>query len=271
MTNKIVTLNNGKQMPLVGLGVYDMHAQEAEEAVSNALETGYRLLDTAAMYGNEREIGNAVHASSIPREDLFITTKVNNGDHGFDETLRAYDQSLEKLRMDYVDLYLVHWPIKGKRKQTWMALEKLYEEGRVKAIGVANYTEPFLEELMSYTHITPALNQVEFTPWLYNKTLLNECRRLGIQLQSYSPLTRGEKFSDPVVQQLSRAYGKTPAQIILRWNIQLGVSVIPKTVRLQRLRENADLFDFVLSEPDMEKLSNVQQGFRICPNPISML
>ena len=168
-----VTLNNGVEMPLLGLGVYDMYHQEAEQAVEWALETGYRLIDTASMYENELNIGNAIRRSSVSREEIFLTTKVNNTDQGYTQTLRAFDHSLELLQTDYVDLYLLHWPLKSTRKETWHALEKIYESGKARAIGVANYLEPFLDELKSYSNIVPAVNQVEFSPFLYLENLKN--------------------------------------------------------------------------------------------------
>jgi diketogulonate reductase-like aldo/keto reductase len=191
------TLSNGIKMPLLGLGVYDMYNTEAEQAVTDALEIGYRLIDTASLYNNEKEIGNAVKQSAVQRNEIFVTTKVGNGDQGYDSTLRAFDESLKKLQMDYVDLYLVHWPIKGKRMDTWKALEKLYAEGCVKAIGVANYLIPFLEELSTYSTTVPVLNQVELTPWLFQSELIDYCVKKNIQLQSYSPITRGQKLNDP--------------------------------------------------------------------------
>ncbi|HRG78610.1 MAG TPA: aldo/keto reductase, partial [Cyclobacteriaceae bacterium] len=177
MTQLFTTLNNGINMPLLGLGVYDMYNREAEEAVTNALEIGYRLIDTAAMYKNETEIGNAIRASAVPRKEIFLTTKVADGDQGYDNTLRAFDESNRKLNSEYIDLYLVHWPIKKTRKDTWRALEKLYADKRVRAIGVANYLIPFLNELDTYGKVTPAVDQVEFSPYLFLEDLLNECKR----------------------------------------------------------------------------------------------
>lgn len=258
-------------MPLLGLGVYDMHAAEAESAVLNALEIGYRLIDTAALYENETEIGNAVKQSTVKRQDIFITTKVGNNDHGFAATLKAFDTSLAKLQMDYVDLYLVHWPIKGLRKDTWLALEKLYADKRVRAIGVANYLIPFLHELDAYASITPVVDQVEFTPWLFNRALLDYCGQRDIRLQSYSPITRGKKFGDPRLIQLCEKYDKTPAQVILRWNIEHGVSTIPKSSSKLRLQENFDALNFSLSSEDVAFMDGFDEGFRICENPMDML
>ncbi len=271
MVQPYTTLNNGITMPLLGLGVYDMYKKEAEQAVSDALEIGYRLIDTAALYNNETEIGNAVKISEVPRNEIFITTKVGNNDQGYDSTLRAFEVSMQKLKMDYVDLYLVHWPIKGKRKSTWLALEKLYTEKRVRAIGVANYLIPFLEELFTYSNITPVLDQVELTPWLFQKNLLEYCSSRNIVMQSYSPITRGIKLNDPRLLKLCTKYEKTPAQIVLRWNIDHGISTIPKSSKKVRLQENFDVFDFELSKEDILTIDNFNEDFRICENPMDML
>ena len=273
MNNNIpnTKLNNGISMPLLGLGVYDMYQKQAEEAVESAIEIGYRLIDTASMYENEKEIGNAIKNCNIHREELFLTTKLNNTDHGYDEALKAFDKSLQLLGQDYVDLYLIHWPIKEARKESWRALEKIYSEGRAKAIGVANYTLPFLIELKEYCNIVPALNQIEFTPWLFDKDTFDYCTNAGIQLQSYSPITRGIKFSDERLLGLCDKYQKTPAQIILNWNLQLGVSTIPKSAQKQRLQENFDAANFILDAQDVVFMNTFNDGFRICDDPIIFL
>lgn len=265
------TLHNGLKMPLLGLGVYDMYEKTAEQAVSWALETGYRLIDTAAMYKNENEIGNALKSSEIPRNDIFITTKVNDVDHGYDNTLRAYDESLKKLQTDYIDLYLIHWPLKASRKETWKALEKIYYEKRVRAIGVANYLEPFLDELKLYSDIIPAVNQVEFSPYLYLENLLIRCKKDKIQMQAYTPLVRGEKFSDPKLILMAKKYDKTPAQIILRWNIQLGVSTIPKSATLARIEENFNIFNFEITASDMTQIGTFNENYRLIDDPMLLL
>ena len=271
MSQLFTTLNNGITMPLLGLGVYDMYKREAEEAVTTALEIGYRLIDTAAMYKNETEIGNAVRASGVPRKDIFLTTKVADGDQGYDKTFRAFDESSRKLNCDYIDLYLVHWPIKKTRKDTWRALEKLYADKRVRAIGVANYMIPFLNELETYSEVIPAVDQVEFSPYLFLEDLLNVCRRKNILLQAYTPLLRGQRFADPKLIGMADKYGRTPAQIILRWALQLGVSTIPKSSNPTRLKENFDVFDFHISEDDMKKISGFNENFRVVDDPISFL
>lgn len=257
-------------MPLLGLGVYDMHAQEAINATRFAIETGYRLIDTASIYENEKEIGIAIKDCQVARNELFITTKVNNADQGFEQTLKAYTESLKKLQLEYVDLYLVHWPLKATRKETWLALEKLNNDGLVKAIGVANYLEPFLDEMKDYSSIVPAVNQVEFSPYLYLESLLNRCKSDGIQLQAYSPLLRGVKFSDPKLVALAQKYGKTPAQIIIRWALQLGVSTIPKSSNPTRIKENFDVFDFQISQEDILKVNGFNQNFRVVDDPSEM-
>lgn len=264
-------LNNGIEMPLLGLGVFDMYGQEAETAVSNALEVGYRLIDTAAMYTNEVEIGNAIRSSKVPRQEIFLTTKVHNSDQGFDSTLRAFEVSAKKLNAEYIDLYLVHWPIRRGRKETWKALERLYAEKRVRAIGVSNYLLPFLEELWQYAEVVPVVNQVEFSPYLFLEDLLKECQQRKIVLQAYSPLVRGLRMSAPKLVAIAEKYGKSPAQIILRWAIQLGVSAIPKTVNLARLKENFDIFDFAILEEDMLKINAFNENLRVVDDPMSLL
>jgi diketogulonate reductase-like aldo/keto reductase len=265
-----VTLNNGVEMPLLGLGVFDMHHKEAEQAVEWALETGYRLIDTASMYENELQIGNAIRTSSVPREEIFLTTKVNDKDQGYATTLRAFDHSLELLQTDYVDLYLIHWPIKASRRETWEALEKIYASGKARAIGVANYLEPFLDELQTYSEIMPAVNQVEFSPFLYLENLKTKCDNLGIALQSYTPLIRGLKMNDERLQSLAQKYDKTSAQILLRWNIQHGVSTIPKSSNLIRLKENFDIFDFEITKEDMNFMNTFNENFRVVDDPIAL-
>lgn len=265
------TLNNGAEMPLVGLGAWDMYGREAEQAVLDALEIGYRLIDTATLYNNEKEIGNAIRQSAIARNDLFVTTKVPNNKQGYDSTLKAFDASMKTMNIDYIDLYLVHWPIKRKREDTWKALEYLYNNKQVKAIGVANYLMPFLKELEMYSSVTPVVDQMEFTPWLYLKDELQYCKQHNIQLQSYSPLTRGQKFNDKRLIQLCNKYNKTPAQIILRWNIEHEISTIPKSSNKKRLQENFDIFDFSLSKDDVELMDGFNENFRVVEDPMDML
>lgn len=266
-----VKLNTGVSMPLLGLGVYDMYNQEAEAAVVTALETGYRLIDTAAMYENEAEIGRAIRSSAIPRNEIFLTTKVANPDHGFDQTLRAFETSQKKLNCDYIDLYLVHWPIRSKRKETWLALERLYQEKQVKSIGVANYLIPFLKELETYASVVPALDQVEFSPFLYLKELADYCSGKGTILQAYTPLVRGKRFDHPGLKVMAAKYGKTQAQILLRWAIQLGISTIPKSASPVRIKENFDVWDFSISPSDMIVIASWNENFRVVEDPMDLL
>jgi len=235
------------------------------------LEIGYRLVDTASMYKNERQIGNAIRDSIVPRGEIFLTTKVNNTEQGFSQTLKAFDTSLALLQTDYIDLYLIHWPLKDTRKETWQALERLYSEKKVRAIGVANYLMPFLHELAGYATVVPAVNQVEFSPYLFSEDLLKECQRKGIVLQAYSPLVRGQRFDDKKLIEIAKKYEKTPAQIILRWAIQLGISTIPKSSKIERLKENFDVWDFQISEQDIANICTFNENFRICDNPMEML
>jgi methylglyoxal/glyoxal reductase len=257
------TLNNGIEMPLLGLGVYDMYEREAEQTIEKAVEVGYRLFDTASMYRNETEVGNALRNSGIARKDVFITTKVNNTDHGFDATLRAFEVSQKKLNFDYIDLYLIHWGIKGKRKDTWLALERLYTEGAVRAVGVCNYPIPFLDEMKDYATLTPVVNQVEFSPYLFLQDLLKRCQNDGILLQAWSPLVRGMRMNDAKLIDIGKKYNKSPAQMLIRWGLELGISTIPKSVTAARLIENFDVFDFTISPEDMVLMNGFHENLRV--------
>lgn len=263
------TLNNGVEMPLLGLGVYDVHKKEAEQAVTWALEIGYRLIDTAFIYHNEAETGNAIRQSGIPRDEIFLTSKVWNTDQGYDHTLRAFEASLKKLNTDYLDLYLIHWPVRKLGRETWKALERLYAEQRVRAIGASNYLEPFLAEMLEYAQVIPAVNQVEFSPYLYLENLLQKCQQKQIQLQAYSPLVRGQRMNDPKLVQLAQKYGKTPAQIIIRWALEHGVSTIPKSANYERIKENFDVFDFQLSPEDLLAMDGFNENLRVVDDPMS--
>jgi diketogulonate reductase-like aldo/keto reductase len=262
-----VKLNNGVGMPIFGLGTYQARKGEAREAVLQALEVGYRLIDTASMYGNEEDIGEALRKSGLPREDVFITTKLWNSDHGYNSALAAFEESRKKLVLDYIDLYLIHWPVEGLRNETWKAMEKLLEEGKCRAIGVSNYMIWHLEELLSHSSTIPAVNQVEFHPYLYLKDLLDFCHSHDIRLESYSPLTKGEKLDDPRLASLASKYSKTPAQILIRWVLQKGVIVIPKSSRKERIEENADVFDFTISPEDMNALDYFHLNLRTSWDP----
>ncbi|MDN4594300.1 aldo/keto reductase [Polycladomyces subterraneus] len=255
-------------MPWLGLGVWRaQEGGEVENAVKTAIRVGYRSIDTAAMYGNEVGVGRAVRESGVPREELFITTKVWNTDQGYDSTLAAFEASLQRLGMDYVDLYLIHWPVAGKYKETWKALEKIYRDGRARAIGVSNFQIHHLEDLMADAEIKPMVNQVEFHPHLTQKELRAYCSQHGIQVEAWRPLMKGEVANVPEIRELAAKYGKTPAQIVLRWNLQHGVVTIPKSVKEYRIRENADVFDFELSQEDMAKLDGLNRNQRFGPDP----
>ncbi len=261
-------LNNGVAMPWLGLGVYKTkEGEEVERAVRAALEAGYRSVDTAAMYQNETGVGRAVRESGVPREQVFLTTKVWNNDQGYDSTLKAFEESRRRLGVEYVDLYLIHWPVKGRYKETWRAMEKLYRDGWVRAIGVSNFQIHHLQDLMADAEIRPAVNQVEFHPRLTQKPLLSFCREHEIQLEAWSPLMRGHLFDEPTVRGLAEKYGKTPAQIILRWDLEHQVVTIPKSVHPERIRDNAKVFDFELAPEDVAALDGLNRDQRVGPDP----
>ena len=268
MTIPHVTLNNGVDMPQLGLGVYaPRHNTEVQQAVEWALEAGCRLIDTAAAYGNEREVAAALQSAGLPRQEVFITTKVWNDDQGYESTLRAFDQSLARLRLDVVDLYLIHWPVKEHRRDTWRALEKIYADGRARAIGVSNYYGPHLDELLEQASITPAVNQVEFSPYCYLPEVLTYCRQKNIQPEGYAPLVRGLKNDDPKLVSLAQKYGKSTFQLLVRWSLQHGVVTIPKSVKRDRIRENFEVFDFVIADDDMALMNTFYDNTRIAPDP----
>ena len=260
-----VKLNNGIEIPLLGLGTYKMSKEEAEQATLHALKTGYRHIDTARRYDNEDAVGRAIKKSGIPREDIFVTTKLWITD--FLRAERTFEQSRAKLGLDYVDLYLLHFPVSIVRKKAWKSLEKLYKEGRCKAIGVSNFTISHLTELLKVTDVVPAVNQVEFHPYLYQKKLWDFCKSKKIQLEAYSPLTHGKRLADPKLLTIAEKYNKTPAQILIRWHLQKNIVVIPKSVSPQRIEENASVFDFDIKEADMKKLDNFNENLRTCWNP----
>lgn len=270
MTNHIsssATLSNGVQMPWLGLGVFKAEGDELEKAINIAIQEGYRSIDTAAMYGNEKDVGRIVKQCEVPREELFITTKVWNDDQGFENTLTAFEKSRKNLDVDYIDLYLIHWPVKGKYKETWKALEKLYKDGLVRAIGVCNFQIHRLKDLMADCEIVPMVNQVECHPLLTQKSLLSFCKQNNIQLEAWSPLMKGDVVNQSTLIDLAKKYNKTPAQIVLRWDLQNEVVVIPKSVNETRIKENADIFDFEISEADMKKIDELNINKRYGPDP----
>lgn len=269
--NVSVTLNNGKSMPLLGLGVYQTPpGAVTRSAVEWALAEGYRHIDTAAAYRNEQDVGAALRGSGIPREEIFVTTKLWNQDQGYDSARRACERSLKNLGLDYVDLYLIHWPLQDKRLESWKALLALREQGLCRAIGVSNYLERHLSELLDHSPVVPAVNQVEFSPFLYQKELSEFCRGKGIQLEAYSPLSQGERLEHPALVRLAGKYQRTPAQLLIRWAIEHSVVVIPKSVHRDRIRENARVFDFSLSPEDRQQMDSWNEGLRVCWDPSSV-
>ena len=249
-------------MPAVGLGTYRSGpGREAQQSVRWALEAGYRLIDTSLAYGNEPDVGLAVRDSGIPREEVFITTKLENDDHGYDQTLRACEISLGNLGVDYLDLYLIHWPVEGLRGETWRAMERLYERGVCRAIGVSNFTVRHLEELFFSADIRPTVNQVEFHPFLFQRGLLDFCRESGVQLEAYSPLVKATRLDDPTLARIGEKYGRTPAQILIRWDIEHGVIPIPKSVHKEWIEENLEVWDFALTHDDVREIDGLDRGY----------
>lgn len=261
-------LNDGTAMPRLGLGVYQIAAGgSCRRAVEHALKIGYRHVDTASFYGNEADVGRALRESALPREQMFVTTKLWNSDQGYASAIKAAEKSLERLGLDRIDLYLIHWPEPGKRHDSWRALIDLRRRGLVRSIGVSNYTVAHLEELMASSDIVPAVNQVEFNPFLYQRQLLDFCAANGIALVAYCPLARAQKLGDPRLKRIATKYGKTAAQIMIRWTLQHGVGAIPKSSRPERMKENGSVFDFALDDDDMAKLDALNEGYRTCWDP----
>lgn len=268
------TLNNEVNMPMLGLGVYKVEDGDVTvDTVKAALDAGYRLIDTAAIYQNEESVGQAIRESGIPREEIFVTTKLWNEFHGFDEALQAYQDSLDRLGLEYVDLFLIHWPMPrhGKFIETYKALEQLYEEGRVRAIGVSNFEIEHLEQIIQSCSIVPAVNQVEIHPYLSQKDLIAFCKRYDIQIQAWSPLMKGRAaLEDDTIVEIANRHGKSPAQVILRWHLQNGVAVIPKSVTPSRIQENIQVFDFTLTENEMVAMDALNRHERTGSDPKEM-
>ena len=265
-----ITLSNGVRMPQLGFGVWQVPDDEAAEAVGTALEAGYRSIDTAAIYGNEEGTGKAIAASGTAREDLFVTTKLWNSDQGYDSTLRAFDTSLDKLGLDYVDLYLIHWPLPSRDAyvDTWRALEKIAGEGRAKAIGVSNFKPEHLERLFAESTVTPVINQIELHPQFQQAESRAFHAQHSIATEAWSPLGQGKGLlDDPTLAAVARKHERTPAQVVLRWHLQVGNVVIPKSVTPARIRENIDVFGFELDADDLSAIAGLDSGNRIGPDP----
>jgi len=267
-----VTLHNGAKMPGFGLGVFKVEeGPELVNAIKVAIKHGYRSIDTAAIYGNEEGVGQGIRQglkeAGISRENVFVTSKVWNSDLGYEATIAAYETSLKKLGLDYLDLYLIHWPVEGKYKEAWRALETLYKEGKVKAIGVSNFQVHHLKDLMEDAEIKPVINQVEYHPRLTQKELQAFCEKHHIQLEAWSPLMQGELLDNEVLTEIANKHNKSVAQVILRWDVQNGIITIPKSTKEHRIVENASIFDFELNKEEMERIDELNQNHRVGPDP----
>jgi diketogulonate reductase-like aldo/keto reductase len=269
--NSCITLNDGNSMPLFGLGVWAAQSgKETYDAVLSALKSGYRHIDTAEMYANEKDVGNAVNDFGINRAEIFVTTKLWDSGLGYDHALKAFDDSLKKMNLEYVDLYLIHWPEKGSQLDIWRALERIQKEGRSRSIGVSNFAPRHLKELLVEGSEHPVVNQIELSPYLQQKTIYSFCREENVHLTGYCPLARGERFADPKLCQLAKETNKSAAQVMIRWALQRGHTVIPKSVRPERIKENANVFDFNLNQEQMKVLDGLEQGLRFCPDPLEI-
>ncbi|WP_088815549.1 MULTISPECIES: aldo/keto reductase [Listeria] len=263
-----VKLANGVEMPRLGFGVWQVKdGAEAMNSVKWAIEAGCMSIDTAAAYRNEEGVGQAIRESGVRREDLFVTTKLWNADQGYETTLAAFETSLQKLGLDYVDLYLIHWPVEGKFNDTWRAFEKLYKDGKVRAIGVCNFHEHHLETLLETAEVVPMVNQIELHPILSQKPLRDFCAEKNIVVEAWSPLGSGKILSNPEIKKIAEKYGKSVAQVIIRWDLQHGIVTIPKSVHKERIVENADVFDFELTKEDMQAVDALNQDERTGPDP----
>jgi diketogulonate reductase-like aldo/keto reductase len=261
VTTTTLPLNTGARIPQVGLGVWQAPSGEITRgAVTRAIEIGYRHVDTARIYGNEADVGAAVRDAGVPRDRIFVTTKLWNDDQGYDKALRAFDASLERLGLDHVDLYLIHWPVPGKRVESWRALETIFESKRARAIGVSNFMPEHLDELLAKAKVVPAVNQIEISPFLQHRAARAACAKHGIVVEAYSPLTRGQRLHDPVVRDVAKQVNRSEAQVMLRWGVQHGLVILPKSVHAERIAENAKLFDFELDADAMKKLDALEEG-----------
>jgi 2,5-diketo-D-gluconate reductase A len=268
-TSPTVTLNNGVEIPQLGFGVFKVKPTETVSAVTTALRVGYRHIDTAEMYGNEKEVGLAITASGLDRDDVFVTSKLNNNHHPYSDALAAFDRTLSDLGLEYVDLFLIHWPLPavGDFVETWRALESVYRDDRARAIGVSNFHADHLRRLLDETELVPAVNQIEAHPYLTQEPLRAFNASHGIKTEAWSPLARGRVLDDPTIKDVVDRTGRTAAQVVLRWHIQLGNIVFPKSVRLDRIEENFNIFDFELSGEDMAAISKLDRGERTGPDP----
>ena len=265
----LVEMNDGRSIPVIGFGVWQVPDDVVVDATLKALEVGYRHIDTAYLYLNERGVGEALRRSGLDRDDIFVTTKVWNTDHGYDETLRAFDKSTGLLGIDEVDLYLIHWPTPARDiyLDSWRALIRLREEGRARSIGVSNFHEAHLRKIIDETGVIPAINQIELHPWLPQTHMRDIDARLGIKTEAWSPLGSGRLIDDPVIAEVAAKHGKSPAQVMVRWSIQLGNIVLPKSVTPERIEQNIDVFDFELDDADMAAIATLESGRRTGPNP----
>lgn len=262
-----VTLHDGVRMPRLGLGVWQAPGHVAKRAVKAALTSGYRHVDTAMIYGNEKDVGEAIRESSVPRDQIFVATKLWTADHGYDAALLAFEASLGRLGLETIDLYMSHFPVAGKRVDAWKAMATLLKGGRCRSIGVSNYTIDHLKDLIDKTGVVPTVNQVEFHPYLNQTELLEFCRSQKIQVVAYSPLTHGKRLEDPKLVSLADRYEKTPAQILIRWGLQQGLVVIPKSAKAERIEENGAVFDFQISDADMRLMNSWHENLRTCWDP----
>jgi len=263
-----ITLNNEVPMPRLGLGTFEIsQGGDVEQSIEWALDCGYRSIDTASVYGNEIGVGCGIAHSAVPRDEMFITSKVWNGEQGYEATLDAFEATLARLQTDYLDLYLIHWPIPGKMEPTWKAMEELHQTGRVRAIGVCNFLIHHLEQLLRFAEISPAVNQIELHPYLQQRKLRDYCRERGIQVEAWRPLMKGHVTDILELRQIGERHEKTPAQVALRWELQSGLVVIPKSLQQNQIEENRDIFDFALTDDEMGEIASLDRQHRIGPHP----